>query len=116
VASRSRGFPAVNRLRKPSEFQKVFESGIRSTDSQFIVLAARNGSDRARLGLAVSRRRQPSAVARNHIKRIVRESFCRHRQLLAGLDIVVMAQKGTRIDDNEGLRRSLARHWERMAP
>jgi ribonuclease P protein component len=57
----------------------------------------------ARLGLAVSRKVSKSAVQRNRIKRLVRESFRKHRAHLPALDIVVMARPGAAECDNPQL-------------
>ena len=115
MAAQPGSFRPDHRLRKPSEFQKVFDCGQRSADSQFLVLAARNGLDLARLGLVITKRRHPSAVVRNRLKRVARESFRRHKDLLQGLDIVVLSQKATATGDSAKLRQSLSRHWERIA-
>lgn len=68
-----------------------------------------------RLGLAISRKVAKSAVARNRLKRIVRESFRCHRQWLGGLDCVVMGRAGVAEQDNAALFASLERHWRRFA-
>ena len=68
-----------------------------------------------RLGLAISRKVAKSAVARNRLKRIARESFRRYRQGLGGLDCVVMGRAGVAEQDNAALFASLERHWRRFA-
>ena len=54
------------------------------------------------------------AVQRNRIKRLVRESFRRHRSELAGLDIVVLVRPGIAEADNTTLLAALDHHWERL--
>lgn len=54
------------------------------------------------------------AVERNRIKRLVRESFRRHRDELAGLDIVVLVRPGIAQAGNASLLASLDHHWERL--
>ncbi|MFI0378073.1 MAG: ribonuclease P protein component [Candidatus Thiodiazotropha sp.] len=68
-------FPRRCRLVKPGDYRRVFGDGERSSDSLFLVLARSNQLDCARLGLAVSKKSSPSAVHRNRIKRLIRESF-----------------------------------------
>jgi ribonuclease P protein component len=80
-----------------------------------VILSRANGRDYARLGLAISRRHIVSAVKRNRVKRVVRESFRRHRDTLRGLDIVVVAQAATGAADKRTLAMSLARHWKKLA-
>jgi len=69
----------------------------------------------ARLGVTVARRVSPRAVARNRIKRQIRESFRRHQHLLAGMSIVVTAQRAADIKANGELQSSLDKHWQRVA-
>lgn len=106
----------VHRLTRPSDFQAVFKNGRRFSDSQFVILVRPNGLEHARLGLAISRRYLPTAVARNRVKRIVRESFRRHRSELPPVDLVVLAQRDTRAAPGAQLSASLARHWKKIAP
>lgn len=69
-----------------------------------------------RLGLAVSRKVAKSAVARNRLKRIGRESFRRRQHDLGGVDCVVLGRPGASEQDNAVLFASLERHWRRFAP
>ena len=79
----------------------------------FTVLSRKNGTDRARLGLAIAKKHCRRASGRNRLKRLVRESFRRHAAELEGLDIVVLGQPGTSRADNKAIFSSLARHWQR---
>lgn len=103
------------RLRHAREFERVFERGRRGADDCFTVIAAANGGDNPRLGLAISKRRTPRAVDRNRIKRIVRESFRHHAASLPAVDIVVLARSGSARRDNARLFASLDGHWRRLA-
>lgn len=107
--------PAHGKLTKASEFKLAFKSRDRSADGLFLVFARQNGLDQARLGCAFSKRRLAKAVARNRLKRLVRESFRAHHQSLAGLDVVVTAQKDLSAVANPELRTSLDRHWKKIA-
>jgi len=79
------------------------------------VLARPNGLSHPRLGLAISRKVARRAVARNRIKRIIRESLRREGDRLAGLDVVVLGRPGIDRKNNAELRRSLNMHWKRLA-
>jgi ribonuclease P protein component len=79
----------------------------------FTVLSRKNGTDRARLGLAIAKKHCRRATGRNRLKRLVRESFRQHAAELEGLDIVVLGQPGTSRADNKAIFSSLARHWQR---
>jgi ribonuclease P protein component len=92
----------------------VFQRAVKSSDGCFTLLARNNDLGRPRLGLAISRKFAKTAVARNRIKRIVRESFRLHQAALSGLDIVVLARDNTSVKPNRELRASLTRHWARL--
>lgn len=87
--------PRGARLRSPRDFQRVNRTGARRASAHFVtVLAPARDESEAKLGLAVSRR-VGNAVARNHVKRRVREWFRRHRAALpANTDWVVIARVG----------------------
>jgi ribonuclease P protein component len=105
---------AGTRLRRSSEFGRVFADPLRSSDIYFTVLARANELDRPRLGLAISRRAAPRAVDRNKLKRLARESF-RHRADLPAADFVVLARPGAARAVKAALRESLDRHFTRLA-
>ena len=96
-------------------FAGVFAQPVKSSDRYFTVLVRANDLPYPRLGLAISRKVAKSAVARNRLKRIVRESFRHHQGKLGGLDCVVMGRIGVATRDNPALFTSLERHWRRLA-
>jgi ribonuclease P protein component len=58
----------------------------------FLLIAADNDRGRPRLGIAAGRR-VGGAVARNRVKRLLRESFRRNKELVASsVDIVLVAK------------------------
>ena len=69
----------------------------------------------ARVGLAVSRKVSKRAVARNRIKRLVRESFRQQRLNLPAWDVLVIARTSAAEASNEALREDLAGAWLRLA-
>jgi ribonuclease P protein component len=108
-------FPRRARLTGRNAFAHVFAQPVKSSDRHFTVLARPNALGYPRLGLAISRKVAKSAVARNRIKRIVRESFRHHQAWLGGLDCVVMGRAGLTDQDNAMLFAALQRHWRRLA-
>jgi len=78
------------------------------------VLFVKNRLTHPRLGMAIAKKQVKSAVNRNRIKRIVRESFRLHRHAIPPLDIVVMARRGAAEKSSAELHRSLRKHWERL--
>ena len=108
--------PRFARILKPFDFKKVFEKNAASTDRCFRVIARPVGRGEHRLGMAVSRKVDRTAVGRNRIKRVIRESFRDWRarpsnHAAPALDIVVLARPASATICNEQLFSSLARHW-----
>jgi len=103
------------RLTGRKAFTGVFARPVKSSDRYFTVLARPNKLGYSRLGLAISRKVAKSAVVRNRLKRVARESFRHQQAWLGGLDCVVMGRTGLIEPDNAVLFASLQRHWRRLA-
>ncbi|TAK00969.1 ribonuclease P protein component, partial [bacterium] len=87
-------FPKRARLLRRSEFLNLSRTGKKVYTSHFVVLSKTNDKGENRLGVTVSAR-VGKAVARNRIKRLLREFFRRHsRELSSPQDIVIIARKG----------------------
>jgi ribonuclease P protein component len=107
-------FDPRRRLRCKKHFDRVFREPIRSADCFFTVLARKRSGNHPRLGMAISVRSAGGAVARNRVKRIVRESFRLNQQSLPAVDLVVMGRPGIGGCENADLRESLEKHWQRI--
>ena len=84
-------FPRAVRLRVKSVFRELNQSGSRLRSPDLIVRYRLNGLAAPRFGLTVSRR-VGNAVARNRVKRHLREAIRHHRDGLANVDLVVIAK------------------------
>ena len=71
-----------------------------------------NHESYARLGLAIATRTFGTAVARNRIKRLARESFRLNQHGLPPVDITVSARDAARLAQPKDLRASLDKHWK----
>ena len=107
-------FGSLFRLSNPADFDRVFGESQRSVDDFFTVLYRSNGLAYSRLGLAIAKKRVRRAVARNRLKRIIRESFRGIKRQLKGLDIVIMAGRKAESAINKDLFASLDRHWQSL--
>lgn len=96
------------------DFTEVFRQPKKSTDGCFTVLYRHNDYGQPRLGLAISRRCARSAVARNRVKRIIRESFRHQQSVLGSLDLIVMGKPGLSRRANAELLASLTQHWQTL--
>ena len=106
-------FRFYNRLRKPGEYDAVFSSKNRSSDKFFLFLAIKNSINIARLGLAVPKKNVSSAVERNRIKRIIRESFRSQKNRLKGRDVVVFVKKQFNTKERD-IKQTLVSHWDKI--
>jgi ribonuclease P protein component len=87
----SEGFSRDDRLRKRREFEECYASGVRVSGRHIQVFLLSGGPGaRPRLGISVPRR-VGKAVARNRVRRRLREIFRRHRSLVpeSALSLVI---------------------------
>ena len=78
------------------------------------LLAAPNQLQYPRLGLAISRKVASTAVARNRIKRVTRESFRHWQTRLPPLDIVVLGRNGISACPARDLHVALEKLWIKL--
>ena len=107
--------PARLRLRRKRDFDAAYARGRRLNDGFFTVIATANESGVPRLGLAVAVRAAGGAVARNRLRRIIRESFRLHQRALPACDLVVSVRPRAREVPAGTLRESLALLWRKLA-
>ncbi len=107
-------FSRQQRLLRPEQFKRVFNKATRVNDAHFSILAQLNQKETARLGLAIAKKYIKKAVARNRIKRLVRESFRHHQELLAGVDIVVTCRSDASHLTNQVIQARLVQHWHNL--
>ncbi|MEM9189003.1 MAG: ribonuclease P protein component [Myxococcota bacterium] len=87
--------PSEDRVRRRADYRLIQGSGRPVHTRHFlIVVFARTGQARPRLGITVTKKVSRSAVRRNRVKRVVREVFRTHRDLFPPADCVVIAKRG----------------------
>ena len=106
--------PARLRLRRKGDFDAAYARGRRMSDGFFSVTARVNEAGVPRLGLAVAVKVAGSGVARNRLRRIIRESFRLHQRALPAVDVVVSARPAARAASAPQLRVSLAALWQKV--
>jgi ribonuclease P protein component len=87
------GFPGRYKLLKTDEFSSVFSFRRRIFGECLAMYYKPNSLGYARLGIVVSKKTARRAVARNYMRRVLREWFRLNREKLGGLDVVVKVQK-----------------------
>lgn len=87
------------RISKRKDYLTVYQQGVRSHSEHFTIVACKNEIGVSRLGMTVSKK-VGSAVARNRIRRLVREFFRLNRSRLStAQDIVIIAKRNiTRLE------------------
>ena len=88
----------INTLKKNYEFNHVLRKGKFYVKKQIIVYIKNNKIDKNRIGIAINTK-LCNAVKRNHLKRLIRESYYKNKDLLKkGYDIVFLWNKNTNIE------------------
>jgi len=85
------------------------------SDDYFSLSVLANHETHPRLGLAIATRTFGTAVARNRIKRLARESFRLNQHALPPVDVTVAARDAARHASAKDLRASLQRHWQTIS-
>ena len=86
----------MERIRKTSEFESVYQSGKSHANRYYVIYMSKNDLGINRLGVSVSKK-VGNSVVRHRIKRLVKESIRLHEEMFnSGLNIVVIARKRCR--------------------
>jgi ribonuclease P protein component len=107
-------FEPCKRLHQPAEFRAVRQRGKKIADAYFSLSVVANQASGPRLGLAIATRTFGTAVARNRIKRLARESFRLNQHELPAVDVMVSARDAAKGAQPKELRASLEKHWKNI--
>jgi ribonuclease P protein component len=107
----SESFPRRLRLTRAIDFQQVFKNNIRIGDNRITLLVGKNTGAYPRIGFAIARKQVPTAVKRNALKRLFRESFRKNRHRLPPRDIVIMVKREILLTRPADFRATLDQHW-----
>lgn len=108
-------FPPDRRVRRKLDFDSAYKRGRRFSDGLFTMTVRANGLAGPRLGLAIAARTIGNAVARNRLRRLIRESFRHAQHRLPAADIIVGAKIGARNAPDPMRRQSLSALWKKIA-
>lgn len=102
-ATPAANFTKEQRLLTPAAFRDVFDAPERKIHQSHLMAFVRtNTHDKPRVGMAITKRKVPTAVARNLIKRQIREQFRSKAFKIENKDIVFIIKKSIKdIDKNE---------------
>jgi ribonuclease P protein component len=102
-------------LHEPAEFRQVKLRGRKFSDAYFSLSVLANHETYPRLGLSIATRTFGTAVARNRIKRLTRESFRLNQHSLPPVDVAVYAREAARAATLSALRESLDKLWKSIS-
>ena len=107
-------FKQTQRLLNASDYKQVFDHNrFKVANSSHLILAKPGDGAPSRLGLVIAKKNIPTAVQRNRIKRIVRETF-RKKQFQIPLDIVFLARQGADKLSAQKLTCIMEKSWAKL--
>ena len=107
-------FGKDQRLLKASEFKEVFDlNTCKISHPKWLLLAKFNEDCSSRLGLVIGKKNIPTAVGRNLVKRLVRESF-RKTDFPHSIDVIFLARKGADKLNSKDMALLLQESWCRL--
>ena len=109
------GFSPEFRLRNKSDFDRVFKNRKKLFNKHFIVYFRPNDLKNARVGIIAAKRNVKLAVARNRIRRAIKEQFRANQQSFPAFDIVVIVQNTAGTATKIELQQCLANLFRRLA-
>ena len=107
------GFARQNRILNGADFRRVFKARIKLVSGPLAIYLRSNDEGISRLGITVSKKVSKKAVERNRIKRLAREFFRTHPNMLDGFDIIVNAFPGCAQLNNQEVTKQLQSVWAR---
>lgn len=104
LATETFSFTKEQRLRTPAAFREVFDAPERKLHQSHLMAFVRSNTlEQPRVGMAITKRKVPTAVSRNLVKRLIRESFRKQADNLENKDIVFIAKKSIKGLENKDL-------------
>lgn len=90
-------FTKEQRLLTPAAFREVFDAPERKLHQSHLMAFVRsNTNNQPRVGMAITKRKVPTAVTRNLIKRKIREQFRGQASKLENKDIVFIVKRSVK--------------------
>lgn len=101
-------FTKEQRLLTPAAFREVFEAPERKLHQSHLMAFVRSNTlQQPRVGMAITKRKVPTAVSRNLVKRLIRESFRNKAINLENKDIVFIVKKSIKGIENKELLKEI---------
>ena len=108
LANTSYCFTKEQRLLIPAAFREVFDAPERKLHQSHLMAFVRtNTLEQPRVGMAITKRKVPTAVTRNLVKRLIRESFRVKAINLENKDIIFIVKKSIKDISNEEINKQI---------
>lgn len=107
-------FPRHQRLVSKADYKSVFDESKKFSEKHLLILFRPNQKSYARMGLIVGKNISKSAVVRNRIKRVIRESFRHIQSKLNNVDVIVIARQQCDKLSKENLRKGIDQLWKKL--
>ena len=94
-------------LKKNKDFKNVYGNGKSRANTYLVMYVMKNGTERNRLGISVSKK-VGNSVVRHHLTRLIRESYRLNEfRFKKGLDIVVIVRVSAKNIDYHTMNKAL---------
>ncbi|WP_058486398.1 ribonuclease P protein component [Defluviitalea phaphyphila] len=94
-------------LKKNYQFRNVYNKGNSIANRFLVMYKLKNGKDKNRLGISVSKK-VGNSVVRNRITRLIRESYrLKEEEIKKGWDIVIIARVASKNSDYNEISKSI---------
>jgi ribonuclease P protein component len=114
MALRAERFSRRHRFTAQGSFGPLLRAPGKIRGLHAVIHVARAPQAESRLGIALTRRLIPSAVARNRVKRMLREAFRRHEVKTKGLDCVVTLRHAPHGEDERALAHEVRGFFDQL--
>lgn len=101
-------FNNTDGIKKDSDFRRVYQRGKSFADRNLVIYVMKNGKDRSRIGISISKK-VGKANVRNKIRRYIKESYRLNidENIKSGLDIVFIARINSNNAEYKDIEKSI---------
>ncbi|VVC76929.1 Ribonuclease P protein component [Aquicella siphonis] len=109
------GFSRTYRLAGKHDFQSVFANPNKTAHKYFLALSIPNQLQHARLGIVLSKHRLRLSVQRNRLRRLIRESFRHNKDVLKGVDVIILLRSECiPLESSKTIRKDIDTLWQKL--
>lgn len=108
-------FYKQSKLGEKPQFDAVFANRKVINDKYFRIFWRSNGLCAPRIGISVAKKNVKKAVARNKLKRLIKESFRRNYHQLPAIDMIFVLRKEAGVDSSSSFSDELNKKWYQLA-